>query len=116
MKEDWRLKKRAKRLEEVVERYHIKSGFKSPLATNRYLKGMKEYLLFAEEKIREVLEEKGISVAFFWGYYAFGRRAFKKIKEGKIEEIPYLIEIWKKRGLSEEVLGEIVERLREVPK
>ncbi|MEO0102772.1 MAG: hypothetical protein ABIK81_03620 [candidate division WOR-3 bacterium] len=102
-----------KRFERGLERYHQKSGFQFPEATERYLKGTIDFFLFVEEKTREVLNERGISVIFAWAYYAFGRKVYKIIKKGKFWETPLIVEEWAgNKGLTKEVLWAITEALQ----
>ncbi|MEO0101913.1 MAG: hypothetical protein ABIK84_05870, partial [candidate division WOR-3 bacterium] len=83
-------------------------------ATRSYLKGIVDYVLFVEEKVKEILEERGISVIYHFAYYAFGRKVYKLLKEKKDSQIPSLIEEWvKDKCLSRDVLSEIKEALSE---
>ncbi|MEO0110655.1 MAG: hypothetical protein ABIL00_07765 [candidate division WOR-3 bacterium] len=99
-----------KRLEKMARRYSLFY----PKAKRKYLKGIADYILFVEEKVKEILERRGISVIYHFAYYAFGRKIYKLVKEKREEEIPFIIEDWvRNKGLSKEVLLEIKEALTE---
>ncbi|MEO0098400.1 MAG: hypothetical protein ABIK84_03760 [candidate division WOR-3 bacterium] len=103
-------KKSLERLAKMARRYAVYY----PDATRSYLKGIVDYVLFVEEKVKEILEERGISVIYHFAYYAFGRKLYKLLKEKREWEIPLIIKEWvEKRGLLREVLSEIKEALSE---
>lgn len=106
------IKKRepVKKLERMARRY----GFHYPNSTGNYLKGMADYILFVEAKVKNILDTRGISVVYHCAYYAFGRKVYKLLKEGDNSQIPLIIEDWvRDKGLSREVLSEIKEALSE---
>ncbi|MEO0102250.1 MAG: hypothetical protein ABIK81_00940 [candidate division WOR-3 bacterium] len=110
MKIEMRKRKPIEKLEKMTRRY----ASYYPKARRRYLKGVADYVLFVEEKVKRILEERGISVIYHFAYYAFGRKVYKLLKEKKEWEISFVIEDWvEKRGLLREVLLEIKEALRE---
>ncbi|MEO0098041.1 MAG: hypothetical protein ABIK99_03030 [candidate division WOR-3 bacterium] len=70
-------RKPVEKLEKIVRRYALYY----PQGKRRHLKGIADYLLFLEEKVKEILEERGISVIYHFAYYAFGRKLYKLLKE-----------------------------------